>query len=789
MTIIKDSFKALVRKSRKQTGIFLINILGLSVGIAVFVLILTWIDYETGYDKSEKSGNVYRLIFGENTYLTAGEGPYFAENCFEIEKVARFKTVGDNYFSFDNNQCKIENLRFADSTVFDIFPYELILGDREKALATPGTVVITESISEILFGKENPLGRSVLVNGEFEIVVTGLMKDTEHTFNPTDVLASFVTLGLLSEEPDFLESLETSQFQTYFLLKENIDISSLTQKIDKLNMGLFSIDEKNYNNRAELVKLSDIYFHSADGPRENHGNYTLVMIFLAVSVLTLLIACINFINLTVAKLNEEAVEAGIRKVNGASPSRLLYSSLFESIILALISSVIALVLIQISLPVFSNLVGVRLSLNEYLHLKYFLAYAGFGIILGFLAGIFPAKILSSFSPLIYIRKLSKDDKPRSGFRTGLVIFQFTISVVLVISVFVVSKQLSYVRKYDLGFDKENLIKVRMSDNLPERTEVFRERLLSVPGVIDVTYSGSTFDGVNREVFYFNDKQFLTQFFTVEPGFIDALGIEVISGRGFSYDRPSDRLNTCMLNEAAAELLGIEPSEAPGQIITRRDWYITTLPTERVEIIGVIRDFHFTSLRNEVPPVLLCWGNWFGDYNIRISSTDQADIIGRIEKIWNEFNPAIPFEYRFMDEFIDSQYSKDKRMGNILMTFAVLAVLIASFGLLGLSALSIMYRTREIGIKKVFGASREIIIREVSLDFLKWIALSLLIGTPISVYIMRIWLSGFAYRTNVNAWLIFLAWILLLLVSLITILYHTLKISGTNPADSIRQQVF
>lgn len=778
----------LIRKSKKFPGITLINIFGLSAGIAVFVLIAMWINYETGYDKDFEGGdNVYRLSFGNSTFLTAGEGPFFAENCIEIEKVTRFRTEGNVLISYQDESYQARSVRFADSTVFDLFPYELILGDSREALSVPGTLVLTESIAKKLFGEESPLGKAITINGVFEAVVTGVIKDVDHTFLPIDVLASFVTLGALSGEPDFLESLRTSQFQTYFLLHDNIDIKKLEEKIDRLNVELFDIAAENHVNNVELVNMRDLYFHHAHGPRENHGNRKVVIIFLAISILTLAIACINFINLTIARSSDSATETGIRKVNGASKYQLFIRILTESLILCFVSSILSLTLIQLFLPTFSDLLGVTLSLNEYLSLKYIACYFGLTILTGLIAGIYPALRLSAFNPMFYLKKGTVSGSSRSLFRTSLVIFQFTISTVLVVSVLIVARQLSYIRNFDHGFRKENVIMLGLVGDLDNRSEAFIERLRAIPGVEGISSSGSIFGSVNREGFFYRDEPYVTQFFTVLPGFTGTMGIELLAGRDFSFERPADRLNTCLLNESALRLLEIPVTEAVGTVLTRRDWYITTIPSERLEVIGVVKDFNFASLRDSVPPVLLCWGQWFGEVEVRINPVNSVETLKQVESVWKEFLPSFPFEYRYIDDFFNSMYDSDRRLGKVLLYFSLLAILIASFGLLGLTAFIIQGRTKEIGLRKVHGASRSDVIREISAGFMKWVAISLLIGTPVSVAIMNRWLAGFAYRTGIDWWIFAVSTSILLVISYLTILYYTLKISGTNPVESIKYE--
>ena len=785
--MIKESIISLLRKFRKNTAILILNIAGLTAGLTVFLLISMWITYELGYDEFEGNENVYRLSFGTSTYLTAGEGPFFAENCIEIKNIVRFKTFGSVQFEYKGKTCKANNMRLADSTVFDIFPYELIQGDKKEALVAPGRVVLSETISNTLFGNEDPVGKAIKVDGGFEVIVTGVMKDIDHTFNPVDALGSFVTLRLINEEPDILESLRTSQYQTYFLLENNVNIESLREKIHRLNIQLFEIEDQNIDNSVELVKLKDLYFHPVHGPRENHGNRTLVIIFLAVSFLTLLIACINFINLSIAKSSDSALEVGIRKVSGATRSRLFNIFLLESVIVVIFSGLLTLLLLVLLLPGFGNLVGVDFRIINYITLLNILAFIGLLLFIGCLAGIIPAGRLSAFSPLVYLRKMTREGKPSNIFRTILVVFQFTVSAILILSVLVVSKQMSYVKNYDLGFNQEDVLRVYFSGNIGEQKQLFRERLLDIPGVIDCSYSGAAIGGTNFEVFYYEDQRYLTQFLTVDPDFIKTMEIDILSGRSFSYERPADRLNTCILNESAIELIGLDIQDAPGKIINRRGWYLTTIPSEQLEIIGVVKDFNISSLRDSIPPYLICWGNWYNVFNIRINTANQNQILRSIETVWTEMNPDLPFEYRYMEEQIRDQYSNEERLTRILIYFSILAVVIACFGLLGLTAITVQSRTREIGIKKVHGAYRSNIVGEITVSFLKWIALALVIGTPVSVWLMGRWLSGFAYRTGIGIGIVLLGWTILMVISLLTVLYHTIKISDTNPAESVKYE--
>lgn len=782
-----NAIKTVIRQSKKSRGILLINITGLSVGIAVFIMIYVWISYQAGYDRYPGSENVYRLSFGTSSYLTAGEGPYFAENCVEIEKVARVKYFGQTHLSYGNNKYRVSDLRLADSTVFDIFPYELIQGNSHTALVAPGSVVLSRSVADRLFGDEDPLGKMIKINSSMEAVVTGVMKDPVHTFQRVEVLGSFVTLRLINSEPDILESLRSNQYQTYFRLAPNVDPVQLRNKIHKLNSELFSLDNPDPVESVELVNIRDLYFHPVQGPGELHGSRTLVLVFLAISLLTLLIACINFVNLSVARSIDASVEAGIRKINGASGRRLFKAFIFESLILTTGAGLLAIALSILLIPYFSDLVGTGLNLFDFITPLNILLYILLVAVIGIASGIVPAARFSSSDPLVCIRKMSESGRPSNSLRKSLVVFQYTVSAILIISVLVVMKQMKFIKNYNLGFNKENLLRVSLEGEIRDRMELFRERVLTISGVSDLAYSGSAFGSTNYEVFYYEDERYVTRFLTVDPGFFETMDIDLVSGRGFSYDRPSDRLNTCILNEEAARLIGIDPAEAPGKIINRKNWYLTTIPTEELEIIGISSDFNITSLRDSIPPYLICWGNWLGSANIRINTQNQAETIEKISGIWSELNPDVPFVYSFMEEQIEGQYSREERLGAVLVMFAIIAIIIASLGLLGLSSLTVQSRTKEIGIRKVHGAGRLSIMGEICKAFISWVIIALVIATPVAVIVMGRWLSDFAYHTSVSAGLVVLGWSALILISLATVLYHTLKISDTNPAETMRYE--
>jgi len=780
-------FTQLWRKAGKNKIFSLINILGLSVGIAVFVLITLWIQDEFSYDKYNKNiDNIYRIEIGGSVYMVSAIGPAFKNEFPEIVRSVRFAGMGSALLTENEKSIVVKNAILADSTLFDVFTYEFIYGNPEEALATPFSIVLTETTASALFGDSDPAGRTIMINNQFEAAVTGVVKDVTKTHMPIDAIASFVTLGKVMPQPDYLYSFGTMQYPTYFLIREGVDIDKLTERMQTFTNDLYvEHGGSAEGNENELVPLKDIYFHNVHFPLHLHGNIKFVRIFLLVSILTLVIACINFINLTIAKSSAVAREVGVKKVFGSSQKELFTEFLFESIILCFVSSLFAVIIIKIVIPEFNQLTGGTLSLNNYLNAPYVLAYFVIVTMIGLLAGIYPAIKLSSFNPVLYLRKFGGRGISRSPFRTGLVIFQFTVSIILILSVFVVIRQINFMKDYKTGFVTDNIILLSMDGDISERRDAFKNEIMSIPGINDVAYTSAAPGTVNNyEGFSYQGVEAGFPVFTVDPSFLPMLGVTISEGRNFSWERPNDRYGVCILNRQAVELFGIEN---PVGSFLKHEFYLTTIPKNDIEIIGVIDNYHYLSPKDSVGPALFCYGDWYNTVSIKTDPDNLSVTLGELEAVWNKFAPGFPFSYRYLDEYYFGQYKGESTLSKILVYFAFVAILIACLGFLGLTSFLAHEKTKEIGIRKVFGATSSLIIKQLSGNFLKWVVVAIITGTPLAVIVMNKWLTNFAYHTTVSWWLIVSAASILLTVSFATIILHIVRVSQTNPVNALKYE--
>ncbi len=787
--MIKEQLRMLWRKVLKNKGFTMINITGLSTGIAVFILIVIWALNEFSYDRfNENFDDIYRIEVGGSVYMVSAAALTYKNEFPEIEKTVRFSGQGRALLSIGDKSIFINNFILADSTLFDIFAYEFVIGNPAEALKTPFTIVLTESAAESLFGKDDPMGKTLRVHDRIDVVVTGIIREVRHTHMPVDAICSFVTLGKLNSQPDFLHSFGTNQFPTYFKTRKGVNPADLSQRMSVFTNDFYTkmmgrpVSEK--LTKVDLVPLEDVYFHEPYFPQHLHGNLKFVYIFLLVSFLTLIIACINFINLTMAKAETVVREVGIKKAFGVSGKQLFSQFLLESVIICFISSLIAAVLIYLLIPVFNNITGGHLSLKDYLGLKYIILYFLVIAVIGTMAGAWPAFRLSSLNPVVYFRKNVRGSG-RSMFRTGLVIFQFTISTVIVLSVSVIIKQLNYMKKFDTGFDDENVLTLRLSGSIGSKQQSFRNEVLGIPGIKDIAFSSAVPGETNNfEGFEYGGIRRSVPVFTVDPSFLPLLDISISEGRNFSWDRANDRYGACILNREAVKLWEIE--DPVGKIL-KHSYYLTTIPKNEIEIIGVIDDYHYISPRDSVRPALFCYGDWYGRASLKVDRANLSETLGKLETIWNKYAPGFPFSYTFLEDSYNTQYRSETTLNRILVYFSFIAILIGCLGLLGLTSFLTQQRTKEIGIRKVFGSSGTQVITLLSFSFLRWVLIAFMLGSPVAAVIMTRWLSGFANHTGVDWWLFIIGAVLLVSIAFITILFRIIKASHTNPVVTLKYE--
>lgn len=786
--MIIEYFKILWRKTLKNKSHTLINITGLSTGIAVFTLVLLWAVNEFSYDKFNKNADdIYRLEIGGSVYMVSAAAQSYKNEFSEIGKAVRFSGQGKVLLGLDEKSVYIKNYVLADSTLFDIFTYEFVSGNPAEALKTPFSIVLTETTSELLFGNTDPMGKAVKVNNRYDAVVTGVVRDVKQTHMPVDAIGSFVTLGKLNSQPDFLNSFGTSQYPTYFLIREGIDIEELSARMSTFTNAFFSKllgrNVAEAQTRVELVPLKEIYFHQPYFPLHLHGNIKFVYIFLLVSALTIIIACINFVNLTMARSERVAKEVGVKKAFGV-PGKYLFSQfLIESVTLCFVSSLVAIILISLIIPEFNNITGGNLSLKEYVKFQYLFLYFILIALIGIAAGIYPAVRLSSLDPVVCFR----NDRQGSGsaFKTGLVVFQFTISAILIFSISVIIRQLNFMKKFETGFNDDNVITLQLRGDIASKQQAFRNEVLSIPGVRDIAFSSAVPGETNNyEGFEYNGRRNAVPVFTVDPSFLQLIGVRISEGRNFSWERPNDRHGACILNREAVELWEIK--DPVGKIL-RHQYYLTTIPKDEIEIIGVIDDYHYISPRDSVRPALFCYGDWYSRASVKADRANLDQTLTGLEKIWKAYAPGFPFSYMFLEESYGMQYKNETTLNRILIYFAVIAIFIACLGLLGMTSFLTQQRTKEIGIRKVFGSTGMLIIRLLSVNILRWVLLAIVIGIPVVLVIMKKWLSGFANHAGIAWWLIVFGALVLLMIAFLTILMRIIRVSGTNPVVALKYE--
>ena len=791
---LNTAFRYVIRNK----GLTAINILGMATGICVFILIMHYVESELSYDEflSNKE-TVGRLEFldpeEESAWTTSAMAPDLVEAVPEATAFVRFKFWGERYLEYNEIKYKIPFLALADSNVFDLFDLELIRGNPSTALSKPMTAVLTKSLASRIFSGEDPMGKIMRTPSGTDVVITGVLMNPPPFHLQFDMLMSFVSLGAFNGE-EHLHNYKTYQFNSYIETSEKADPDSINKKVDAFFHEKFremygETDEDEGEWKAFIRPVKDIYFaQNVNDVGTRHGNRQFVYMFVIIAVFILLIACINFINISTARASARAMEVGIRKVAGCGKNRLVAQFLSESLMITLIAALLGLFMVEATFPAFESIVGIDLRIAYLENPANFLLILAGIFTLSILAGIYPAFYLTGFRPVAVLKGDLTSGRSARTMRQILIIFQFTISVVLMIGTFVVYRQLHYLRNTNLGFNKEFIVTISLNSDINRERKVFRENLLKYPEIEKVSYSYTVpgIGGDNYESFTLDGKEVSPVVYTIDPDYLDLMGMKLVEGRNFSLALASDKLNTCLINETLADKLDMD--SLVGKKFDHPSWYVTAVPVKQIEIIGMLKDFHFKSLRQEIEPLMFVWGEgWANFINIRISPVNIKKALASIEKEWKAICPGYPFEYSFMDENFDRMYRSDQRLGEIFLYFAILAIFIAILGLIGLSAYTAEQRAREIGIRKAMGASLSgisvLLVREYT-----WLILVSSAGAWTLAWIWaRNWLHEFAYRMNLDVWIFIIATLLALVVAWVTVISQTLKLAGTNPSVTLRHE--
>ena len=806
--MLKSYFKIAFRSIRTNKTFASINIIGLSIGIAVCLLIMLYILDELSYDQHHINGDrIYRVVSntGKVSDGWAALGAPYAEGMKsdlpEIEEVTRLlnlASIGVEKMNLihETQQLPATNGYFVDSTFFQLFTYDFIHGDATTALNAPNTMVISEKIAQQLFGTKNPVGQSIKVGmrfGDQDYTIKGVFNSRNKSHIPANLFLS-MNNNITGPMVAGLTSWATNNiFYTYIKLKPGVDTDRFSRKLEPFLDRRAGEEMKTmgFTRQLHLQPMQDIYLHSALGYElASNGSIRFLYILGSIGGFILLIACINFMNLTTARSEKRAKEVGVRKAIGAEKSTLVAQFLTESFLMSFIALILAFGVVYITLPGFKELINKDIAL--FTHPELILWAVLLTLLTGLFAGVYPAFYLSSFKPASAFNQKLTGMFSATTIRKGLVIFQFVISTCLILGATVIWQQLNFMQNKPLGFNKTQQIVVPLENETAIRNyDVLRDNLLKNPEINTVT-SGSSYPGVqniNSMLFYSEGKtvedniEITTA--TVEKDYLETLGFELLDGLTFTNEPSADSAKI-ILNETAVKALGYTTEDAVGKPIYF-DWQGIR---HIYQITGVVKDFHFESLHNRVKPfgfATTFFGNPYNYLIANLKSAEYSKLLTEIETTWNRINIETPFAYSFLDQDFQKNYEKEKQASQVVGYFTLIAILIACFGLFGLTAFATERRQKEIGIRKVLGASVSSIVNLLTKDFLKLVTIGLLIGAPIAWFIMREWLNGFAYRIDIQWWIFILTGFMAVGVAFLTVSFQSIKAALTNPVDSLRNE--
>jgi putative ABC transport system permease protein len=812
--MLKNYLRVAFRSLSRNKIFTFVNIFGLSTGLATCLLILIYIDSETGYDRQNKDASlIYRVITsastasGDHGRAWAATAPPIAwglkTDLPEVAISARLlkfpqldKFLLTSKDGREKKQFYEPNGYYVDSTFLRLFTYDFLYGNSQAALDVPNTMVISEELAEKLYGPENPVGRLITIGlpfGNFDYTIKGVFRDKDRK---THIPAHFFLSMRNNDVGQWVDGqtnwATNNIFHTYIRLKSGVDVPAFQRKLNADIDRRSGPDLKAFGITRQLLlqPLASIYLHSnLDDEIAPVGNATTLNILGIIAAFILLIACINFMNLSTARSANRAKEVGVRKVLGAEKRSLVFQFLCESILLSALGLLLALGLARLLLPVFDSLVQKPLQLN--LPPVLWLGIAGLTLLTGIIAGLYPAFYLSAFRPVAVLKGRLLNNFSALAIRKGLIVFQFTISICLITGAIIIVRQLNYLNSQPLGFRKNQQIVLQLqSQDAVGHFVTLRDELNKIPAISSVT-GGSSYPGlasVNDLLFYGEGKTVNDvidiNLLATEDDYLKTLGLILLHGRDFTRASTADS-NSLIMNETALKQLGYDPRSAVG----RHVYYDFHGQHATMEIVGVVKDFNFESLYSPIKPLAFTTtiGNKHGFLLASLNTTDYASVLGEVGRAWNKINPGLPFVYSFLDKDFQSNYEKDQRTSGIVGVFTIVAILIACLGLFGLSVFSAEQRTREIGIRKVLGASVSNITLLLSRDFLGLVLIALLISCPLGWYAMHQWLQGFAYRTTISWWLFPLAGCIALLVAWLTVSFQAIGAALANPVRSLRSE--
>ncbi|MFC2164694.1 ABC transporter permease [Acidobacteriota bacterium] len=801
--MFKNYLKIAIRNYKKQKHYSIITILGFAIGISCCLLILLYVKHESSYDNFYPNADkIYRV--GTEVTSSKGKslhaatpvplGPALKAEYTEIEHITRMFIQTDLLFEYDKKKFFEDNVIFADPDFFEVFPLPLLKGNPAHLLDSPNSLVLTATAAEKYFGNKDPIGQSIRIDRTQDFMITGIIADVpENSHFHFEFVASF----LAKNEKNFGTWLNvwtglTSNY-TYALLPESIQIEEFTHRVEGI-ISKHSRERPGVTWEIFFQPLRSIYLHSHLEDEIKQNNFVSNLIILStIAFLILIIACINYMNLATSQSGKRAKEVGMRKVMGADGLQLIKQFMGESILLCLVALFISLMAVEVLLIPFSSLVGKSIEYDLMDNLPFMAVFILMAVIIGILSSIYPAIYLSRHQPVMAIKGMkeaARSSTAQMTLKKALVVGQFAVSILLIICTLMINKQLHYMRTAHLGFDKEHTIVIPFADETSQKHyKSIKNELMTHKDVISATAClkppiGSTVF-ITRAFPRGKDAgiSFSLYLNAVDYDFIDSFGIELAAGRNFHRQFSTDAKSSMIVNEATIRELGYSsPEEALGTKLK------TGFYSFEGTIVGVTKDHHISSFHEEIEPMAMVYRpDYFYTIATKIQSHDIQKTLGFIEKTWTRFIPEYPFTFSFLNESIDRLYRKEEQTAKIVRTFSIIAIFIACLGLFGLTAYTAERRTKEIGIRKVLGATVSNLIVMLSSEFTKWVLIANIIAWPVAYLATNQWLQNFAYRTSIKFWVFVSAAGLAFLISLLTVSYQAIKAAIANPVDSLRYE--
>jgi len=778
---IKWSFKQFKRYPLQS----FINVFGLAVGLTVFMLISLYIHYQVGVDKfHDNADKIYRVEHGFGGITPGTYLDFFREKNPEIKYASRLHYLnGSLHFQPADDSDKTlgfqSQIAMADKDFLKMFNYPLVRGSIDDIYSDPATIILSESLAEKLFGDEDPINKMIIYDSENPLVVKGIMKDVPNNSSTKfDALMSIDYYKIYYKDPEYFANTGRWMYETFFLFDEGTNMGHIKDKFDEQLTDYYINSQhlkKEYKANVKLQQYSGIYFYSGMD-RHEHGDKNHVTIFSIIAIFVLLIACINYINISTALASTRFKTLGIRKVAGATRKDIIKLILYEGIIIAFLAVTLSVLITEFVLPYFRELahLDIQVPYSWFLMIVVFLALP---LILGLLAGLYPSFYLSKFKLTAVVKGEATKGKSGAIFRKVLTILQFTISVFLIIGTIAVKKQLNYINTFDPGFETEQIGYTLLNSPITKHYDAFKDKLQQNANVLGLTRCNSFISSAGSwtTIMDGSEKSVDGYFFSVDEYFFDFFGIKFIKGRDFnSHDLLKDH---------------------PPVIINKKlaDWYgsVDTALTKQYykgEIVGVVEDIQITSLHSEPGPIIFQVGTKYGYLlYIKIGAADYKKTMEYINDAWSEIAPEHPFDFTMLDDTFERQYEAEIQFGKVFMIFAIISIFLACLGLFALASFMSLQRTKEIGIRKALGSTTWSITLLLSKELTQWVVISNIIAAPLAYYFMTKWLNSFAFKTNLSWWIFVIAVAISLTIALITILYHTLRTANKNPVDSLRYE--